>query len=294
MWITTKNTIFSHVCFVHPTAGPARVCGTTSPAGTVVSAQTSRWSFLSRCVDYLLFCVFCVAGCWWRPCNMTKDYLCWHMFPFLCLLWGLIEICRFRRSFLRMKVLFFLFSGALWIMGGRAREFVELPESRSIGGILGPRIQVGGERVVYGVWHDLIEMVCWFILCQNRVYFFPTGPVSSCCEHNELYTSLMILFLPRLYIFMYHSIYCLSYNSYYHRTPRLLVQYLAVPSSSHFPHSAKPLCSSRTSGRVSMAGKTGRWSRRDVLWGSSRWFRAVIVGWLLRYVECVELFVSVC
>lgn len=32
------------------------------------------------------------------------------------------------------------FDGALWVFGGRAREFVELPEDQSVGGIIGPRI----------------------------------------------------------------------------------------------------------------------------------------------------------
>lgn len=32
-------------------------------------------------------------------------------------------------------------NGLLWVMGGRAREFVELPEIRSIGGIIGPRVK---------------------------------------------------------------------------------------------------------------------------------------------------------
>lgn len=33
------------------------------------------------------------------------------------------------------------FDNKLWIFGGRAREFVELQESRSVGGILHPRIR---------------------------------------------------------------------------------------------------------------------------------------------------------
>ena len=33
------------------------------------------------------------------------------------------------------------FDKKLWIFGGRAREFVELQESRSVGGILNPRIR---------------------------------------------------------------------------------------------------------------------------------------------------------
>ena len=33
------------------------------------------------------------------------------------------------------------FNGLIWVIGGRAREFVELPEYRSVGGILDPRIQ---------------------------------------------------------------------------------------------------------------------------------------------------------
>jgi hypothetical protein len=33
------------------------------------------------------------------------------------------------------------FKGYLWIMGGRAREFVDLPHEQSIGGIIGPRVQ---------------------------------------------------------------------------------------------------------------------------------------------------------
>lgn len=33
------------------------------------------------------------------------------------------------------------FNGYMWVFGGRAREFVELAESRSVGGIVGPRIK---------------------------------------------------------------------------------------------------------------------------------------------------------
>jgi hypothetical protein len=33
------------------------------------------------------------------------------------------------------------FNGYLWIFGGRAREFVDLPEERSVGGIFQPRVQ---------------------------------------------------------------------------------------------------------------------------------------------------------
>ena len=38
------------------------------------------------------------------------------------------------------------FKNQLYIMGGRAREFVELPEIRSVGGIMGPRVKVCCKR----------------------------------------------------------------------------------------------------------------------------------------------------
>ena len=34
------------------------------------------------------------------------------------------------------------FKGYLWVLGGRARELSDLPESESIGGIVGPRVKV--------------------------------------------------------------------------------------------------------------------------------------------------------
>jgi len=46
------------------------------------------------------------------------------------------------------------FNGYLWVFGGRAREFVDLPEERSVGGIFQPRVQdipqeVGNEHQSY-------------------------------------------------------------------------------------------------------------------------------------------------
>jgi hypothetical protein len=34
------------------------------------------------------------------------------------------------------------FKGYIWVLGGRARELAELPESESIGGVIGPRVKV--------------------------------------------------------------------------------------------------------------------------------------------------------
>jgi hypothetical protein len=38
-------------------------------------------------------------------------------------------------------LVYLLVQGYLWVLGGRAREFMDLPEERSIGGIIGPRVE---------------------------------------------------------------------------------------------------------------------------------------------------------